>query len=310
MKINDLLHENADKDKFDEDYNNIKNILKNECSDVIEQFYKHQSEYVILHKSTKSLGFYKMISNISERAPKDTPKLLHDFYNNYFSNKFNIPYRSNALFAYLKESEKLEHFSFRDYLVFPKNGAKILIGKNIRDLTVKINYKIRTIVNEIFDKKLKFIDGKNNIYWRNNGAQLLITALHIFLKNENNIADLDVDTLKNYFLKEIEHNTFLMDTIKKDFNNLNMGVVEYVCNKLVNKFIDFLKNSLDAYEELTHYNNLIEKDINMETDESSEMMIYSDEFLLISSEFFREYAEFTKLPRNDLKTILEHFLKF
>lgn len=121
----------------------FKNIKK-ECSEIIK-IYKNtsQKDRFLFRGMKKDKNIRVLQLSIREdRLPRDSPKELHDFFNQTIKELGFVTNRSNSIFCTPSISDAKLYGTV--FIIFPKNGFSYLWGKKIKDLyslMVKINQK-------------------------------------------------------------------------------------------------------------------------------------------------------------------------
>ncbi len=70
-----------------------------------------------------------------DRIPKDTPKEIHDWLDDWFNKNFGFRARSDAVFA-SSTPGYLDYYGKYTDLIYPCNGFKFVYSNIIRDLTI------------------------------------------------------------------------------------------------------------------------------------------------------------------------------
>lgn len=298
MKINDIiLEDNHNRGEFV--YNKFKelsNILQNEGYDEIyEKYYKNTSRF-FLHRNSESiltypsfyqneqtnpLGYFYKSNNKEVRKPTDTPDTLHNYFDLELEKKFGIKYRSNSLFAYKVE---LGMNGSKKYVVFPKNGFKILYSENIHDLTTTIYTHYNFITGKVFNTMIEGkIEKMFNVDFEPKDDSEFYKYIKIFLNklisiNKNFSLKDKSKTIKYFYLKfmnefekliKADYDVDLIQHINKQFF---LNIFETIYDRLMEEF----EKIIDSYSE---------KDIDMKSFHDSEFMIYAEDFIMVNTDF-------------------------
>lgn len=267
MRCNDILYEseNVNLDDLDDRFNEIKSMIGKDYEQAYTELYKPTHMFLI-HNTihVKPEKYFFKVKNKKDRKPKDTPSIYHAFFDESLEKRFGIKYRSNSLFTVvntLSDLNNYNHPSLR-YLVFPKNGFKMVTSLYVKDLTLDLRINEHKIVrNAIY---------KQNINSNNSSIDNLVTDMQSYLKDfilisqsrKQSIEDLNQkdffeyveyklnDKIKNYDDEKLtQAQTFINEKIKP------------LCGIILNDLKESLDNLLDTYQEVDTFDDY-EKNIN------------------------------------------------
>lgn len=144
------------------------NKIKNECSDIIS-FYKKHNKYLYRGFFTKKTNNnILIIKPKNNRKPIDINILLHNYIDNKLKENFKWKPRSEGVFTtHDKQTTKIYGST---YIFLPINNFKYIYNQNIFDLYMicslyKIfrNYSINDYIEDYLNNKLKNNNMKNKI---------------------------------------------------------------------------------------------------------------------------------------------------
>lgn len=131
--------------------NIIADIIKRDCSKWLKEV-KNPSKSLI-YRGSKSVSLGKNLltkkSVRTDRSPKDTPKKMHDYIDNWFNKKFGIKFRSQALFV--SGDKDIANQFGKVWIVFPINDYDYLWSPFFKDMTEDIDDAIMTRVKKLFN---------------------------------------------------------------------------------------------------------------------------------------------------------------
>ena len=147
MKLLRYLNEDTSKD-----WHHIVNVLKKECSDIIEVY--HYAKWVLFRGEGTIIpsGFISKVPR-QNRQPQATPQEVHNALNTFFIEKFGWPAR-NGVFAIGRRGIAMDYGY--SYVFFPVNGYKYVYSPEISDLFSQLPAK---------GQFLKWIDVKKAVYF-------------------------------------------------------------------------------------------------------------------------------------------------
>lgn len=126
-----------------EDTENLVDFLRKNCAEAVNDMFA--SDIYLWRGSEKTPdkkfqydgevieGFFGQPR--TDRAPRNTPRWAHDFFNEYFIDKFGEPLRSNSVFCYASRVSTQNYG--REFALIPIGSYKIYWSPTINDLTVK-----------------------------------------------------------------------------------------------------------------------------------------------------------------------------
>lgn len=126
MKLYKFLGESVSTHDTDE---HIADMLHKECS----QFFKETGGLRLFRGTKKDIPIFEKVFPRNDRTPKDTPKPVHDFFDEWFRSKFGWKVRSEGVFT-SPDSEQSEHYG-KVYWFLPCNGYKYVYSPSYADLT-------------------------------------------------------------------------------------------------------------------------------------------------------------------------------
>jgi hypothetical protein len=172
MRIYELLLENKATSK-------VIDLIRKNCQPFLQS-----NKQSLLNETYLYTGTNRWTSRVfksivpSNRKPKDSPRVIHNLFDNYFRQQFGIAYRSNALFTTLKSSVAENYGNV--YVVFPIGNYTILTSPMIDDLTTKFVYSFPYILTTLLDAGLLNELTENEVYELTHGDPFFRTLVYGF----------------------------------------------------------------------------------------------------------------------------------
>lgn len=145
MKLTDL-HENEEFDKQEEqDIKEVLSIIEQKCNPFLKQVNTSQ----LLYRGSLSsiVGEPYDIRNVKKnRIPTDMPLEIHSILDQWFQEKFNHKFRSNATFV--TSARKIAAMYGDPYAFFPIGDFKFVWSPEVDDLFGNLQRFIRTKLNQ------------------------------------------------------------------------------------------------------------------------------------------------------------------
>jgi len=108
--------------------------IKDDCSEVLS-VYENVHRYLYRGIDVKTDLILKFNSELVNRRPKHTPRVIHDVLNDLFNDKFGWECR-NGIYAGI--DEQADNYG-TSYIIFPVDGFKIVYNKHIPDLYITLS---------------------------------------------------------------------------------------------------------------------------------------------------------------------------
>jgi len=190
--------------------------LEEDCKPFIKDLMSIRGKNMLYTgRSDYSREDFKLKKVRKERDPVDTPKLIHNWVDDWFYKKFGVRARSNSLFASFNYRQA-NSYGVEAYIAFPVGQYKAISSHKVDDLfeviiTAKGDfdpgaYKLdtNTWLEELpLDKQTEF---KEHIYSKLDDANYQNKL--VFHQNEYMIV------CDEYYIVKLEHETLLTHTFK------------------------------------------------------------------------------------------------
>lgn len=294
MKINDILKEdNVNEIEYlKEELNKIKQNV-GQYKDSFNKFYSNK-KYCLVHEMHNGIHDipFLIIKNKKDRPPRDTSLIYHYYFDNALNEKFGIKYRSNALFIFPVDYDRLYSSS---YIVFPENNFNMIASPMVRDLTAYLYDLPIDITEEYFIKNnisfSDFVEDRHSPSLEKNFQALIASKFENFMEPELIKAGGDFSKVKKQNLLKSMLELFESYAIFPD--QINLDNLNKMLDELIHDFYNSITNIINSYHEINDFNDLMLYTHNKGSKYRTEVMIHAEKFLLIKVSFLRKLEEYS-----------------
>jgi len=127
MRINELTESVSRGDMFE-----YLHQIKRDCDPYLNEVQRGSLGQYAMYRGVKRHNepFIQKVTH-SERRPADTPSRLHEYFNDYFEDRFGYRYR-NGIFA--SGSQEITEQYGNAYIIFPTGNFSIIWSSQVEDL--------------------------------------------------------------------------------------------------------------------------------------------------------------------------------
>ena len=274
MKVSDIFETklNEDSNDFFNEVKELSKILRNNCREIYENFYKSDVSEKFRHSASRlpEDDIYFVAKNKEDRKPTDTPEYFHKIMDDALNTELGERFRSNALFTYYK------NFSSSSYVVFPFDGYKIATSPYVNDMYILVKDFLTSGAIE----------------------KMYVDFIEDYVELEDDSAKIRADIIPNHVFNLLPKGSWMKQS---DFPDLDkfIGVFEtHTRNMLGNDAVfkaskedysKLLKRTLEMTE--NHIRNQAKKyklvhqpgDIEIVYPKYNELMIHSEKFVLVNT---------------------------